>query len=164
MVNKIFSVCVLFTLVVFSIPISIAVVSHNAGQVLFSDGENLQYKFTQGTLGGQWDDVTGGINYADGNVGVGITTPNSHVTGKAFIVKGAAGLGDGRGIIEVHSSGFNQRALLEQVGQITYVGNLGDASMNWINGNDLNVIVGGGKTAITILGANGNVGIGTTTP
>jgi len=99
----------------------------------------------------------------NGNIGVGYYT-QAHVPGRALVVSGAAGLGDGRGLIEVWASLGGQKSIFEQVAGTTYMGNLGWNNWTWEAGKDLQLLAGNGIYAMTILGANGYVGINNTTP
>jgi hypothetical protein len=95
-----------------------------------------------------------------GNVGIGTTSPTVHSGGNALVIKGASGVGSGRSIIELHDAGGTNKAVFQQVGSTTYIGNLGG------NGG-LSLLTGGtgtGSTESVFITNSGNVGIGTTNP
>jgi hypothetical protein len=93
-----------------------------------------------------------------GNVGIGTTTPSLH-SGTGLVIAGKSGSGSGRAIMELVETG-GARAVFQQVGSGTYIGNL--------NGNGpLILLVGGtGSSAseAVYISNGGNVGIGTTSP
>jgi len=96
----------------------------------------------------------------NGNVGIGTSSPTVHSGGNALVVKGASGVGSGRAIIELHDSGSTNKAVFQQVGSTTYIGNLGGAGGLALLTN------GSGSSAneSMFITAGGNVGIGTTAP
>jgi hypothetical protein len=96
----------------------------------------------------------------DGNVGIGTNSPSPHNGGNSLIVKGNANLADKRGILEIHDGNTSGKAVFQQVGATTYIGNLGgngDVAM-LVNG------VGNNADVSAYFKANGNVGINTTNP
>ena len=95
----------------------------------------------QGDGQSQWDDVTGGINYASGNVGIGTTNPESELT-----VNGYIQVPNGRGITFSDIGDGN-------VNRVSIVGSEDNDTMLFRADNSV-------KMAL----ANGNVGIGTTNP
>ena len=93
------------------------------------------------------------------NVGIGTNNPTPHNGSNALVIKGASG---SRGIIEIWD-GTLGKAVFQQVGGDTYIGNLDKAS----TGGDLILLVNGTGTSATnamILKSSGNIGIGTNTP
>jgi hypothetical protein len=95
---------------------------------------------------------------SSGNVGIGTTSPAVHsATNSALVIRGA---GTSRGIIELHDGGGTGKAVFQQVGSTTYVGNLAGAG-------DLILLTNGTGTSAAesiVIKANGNVGINTTSP
>jgi hypothetical protein len=103
-----------------------------------------------------------GNTYINGNVGIGTTSPTPHNGSNALVVRGGGG---GRGIIEVWD-GVAGKAVFQQLGGKTYIGNLDKGSVGGTNG-DLSFLVGGDGTNATeaiVIKSDGNVGIGTTSP
>jgi hypothetical protein len=94
-----------------------------------------------------------------GNVGIGTTNPTPHSGSNALVIKGPSGV---RGIMELWD-GTSGKAVFQQVGGNTYIGNLDKAS----TGGDLYLLVNGnGSSADTgmLIKSNGNVCIGGTLP
>jgi hypothetical protein len=90
-----------------------------------------------------------------GNVGIGTTAPTPHFGGNALIIQGLSG---SRGIMEIwDNSGTGGKAVFQQVGGDTYLGNLAKGS----GSGDLFLTANGSIS--TSFKANGNVLIGTTT-
>lgn len=95
---------------------------------------------------------------SNGSLGVGTDSPVPH-SGVGLVVKGTDG---GRGIIEVWD-GTCGKAVFQQVGGTTYIGNLYKGT----SGGSLRLLVNGGGTSATeavVITCGANVGIGTETP
>ena len=94
-----------------------------------------------------------------GNLGLGTLTPTPHNGNNALVIKGRGT--DGRGIIELHD-GTAGKAVFQQVGGLTYIGNLDKAT----TGGDVYILVNGTGASADIsthFKANGNVLIGSGT-
>ncbi|HAY89749.1 MAG TPA: hypothetical protein DCY51_09925, partial [Bacteroidetes bacterium] len=92
---------------------------------------------------------------SSGNVGIGTTNPVSHSQNRRTLV--VSDTTDGANVeIWGNSSG---KSILQSVGGNTYVGNLANGS-----GNGTTYITSGNGSTYTTILANGNVGIGTTSP
>ena len=96
-----------------------------------------------------------------GSVGVGTTSPTVHSGGNALVVKGNSGVGSGRAIIEIHESGgTGGKAVFQQVGSTTYIGNLaGNGALHFLTAG-----AGSSASESMVINNSGNVGIGTTSP
>jgi len=94
-----------------------------------------------------------------GNVLIGSSSATPHNGSNALIIQGGGG---GRAIMELHDSFASGKAVFQQVGGDTYLGSLGKGS----GSGDLYLLVNGTGTSAsvsTLLKANGNVLIGTST-
>jgi hypothetical protein len=102
----------------------------------------------------------GAVSYlTSGNFGIGTNNPTVHSGGNALVVAGASGVGSGRAIIELAETGGG-RAVFQQVGSSTYIGNLAG------NGPLILLVGGSGSSAseAVYISNAGNVGISTTAP
>ncbi len=138
------------------------VIQSTTGGFKFPDGTTQTTAATGGSS--QWVTAGSNIYYNNGNVGIGTSSPGFHSPGRGLVVSGVSSVGGGRGMIEIWASGANQKAILQQVANLTYMGNLGSATGQFVPGNDFVFVAGGGRECARLLGGNGNLGIGTTTP
>jgi hypothetical protein len=119
---------------------------------------NLENYYTSGSNYGFGVDVAGTTMMVvnnSGNVGIGTTSPTPHFGGNALIIQGPSG---SRGIMEIwDNSGTGGKAVFQQVGGDTYMGNLAKGS----GSGDLFLTANGSIS--TSFKANGNVLIGTAT-
>ncbi|MCZ7593713.1 MAG: hypothetical protein M5U16_01455 [Hyphomicrobium sp.] len=97
----------------------------------------------------QWDDVTGGLNYAGGNVGVGTTTPGNDLT-----IRQGSDTQASAGVAVYRSDGSSRSVLFQGADDHGYLFNYGSGGWQFYANQ---------AQAMAILG-NGNVGIGTATP
>jgi hypothetical protein len=95
-----------------------------------------------------------------GSLGVGTTSPSVHSGSNALVIKGNSGAGAGRAIMELHESGgTGGKAVFQQVGSTTYIGNLaGSGSLVLLSNGQ-----GSSATEAVYVLANGNILIGTST-
>lgn len=122
------------------------------------------YKFTARTVSGSSDylDMYYGSTQlmswgSNGNVGIGTTSPVGHVTTRRALI--LSDTTDGA-LIEIWGKN-NGKSILQSADGHTYVGNL---AYDTIGEGGTYIVSGNGTTAMTILGSNQNVGIGTDNP
>ncbi|MFH1802138.1 MAG: hypothetical protein ABH864_01665 [archaeon] len=116
-----------------------AVVSHNANQVFFDDGDSLKTKFDS-ISSGQWSEGTitaGDIYYIGGDVGIGTTSPNA----KLEVATPSAGptvvLGRLSDNPSIKSTNY---LMLDSTGA--------EAGINWFSDDDVILAYGGGYVGI----------------
>ena len=122
------------------------------GQMTFWNASTGEWNYTEtGEL--FWDDTNKWL-------AIGTSTPNPHSPGKLFAINNDSG----RSIIELTDGTTGDKGVFQQVGSKTFIGSLGDVSVDYASGKDLILIVGDAVSGATILGANGYVGFGVDAP
>jgi hypothetical protein len=127
-----------------------------------SSGINLQLPSSSGTLAltsditsSPWDTITGGINYAGGNVGVGATNPGAKLHVEAAGI-GARIVSTTNTGLEVLASGLGAKIVSSNTTALDVQGGM--------NSQDIAKFKNNSGSVKFVIDTNGNVGIGTTSP